>query len=367
MNFEFSDEQESLRDQARRLFANAPAKARMLLEADAGHDAELWSHAAGMGLTAAAIAERQGGLGLGALELCVVAEEIGRSLAPIPFSSSVLVATEALKLAGGAAADEWLPRLAAGEVIATLAFTEGSGVWSTAPRGRVRDGRFDGIKTPVADAASAQIAIVSARSDEDGDGYGWWLLPLQGVAQMPVTAIDRIRKHAALNFVGTPAQRIGSPGSGATLTERLLDIAAVYVAFEQLGGAEAMLAMSVDYAKRRRAFGNAIGATQAVKHRLADMYTKVQLARGHCLYGAWALSTAAPELPLAAAGARLAASDAFCYAAEEGIEIHGGIGFTWENDCTLYLRRSRLLAQMLGHRSRWSDRLVRALIAGRAA
>jgi acyl-CoA dehydrogenase len=367
MNFEFSAEQEALREQARRLFMGATAKARRLMESEAPYDAALWAQVAEMGLTAAAIPEAQGGLGLGALELCVAAEEIGRSLAPIPFSSSVLYATEALKLAGGSVAQEWLPKLASGAVVATVAFTEGRGTWNTMPQAQVVDGGLRGFKTPVADAGAAQIAIVSARAAEDGAGYGWWLVWLDGVGQTPITAIDRIRKHAALAFDNTPALRLGAAGAGATLTEKLLDRAAVLTAFEQLGGAEAMLAACVDYARQRRAFGSPIGANQAVKHRLADMYTRIQLARGHCLYGAWALSTEAPELPIAAAGARLAATEAYCFAAEEGIELHGGIGFTWENDCQLYLRRSRLLSQLLGQRGRWTDRLVHALATRQAA
>ena len=367
MNFELSSEQEALREQVRRLLAGTLTKARALFDSETAHDAALWTQVAEMGLTAAAIAEHHGGLGLGALELCVVAEESGRTLAPVPLSSSVFYATEALKLAGGAAAASWLSRLAAGEVIATVAFTEGRGTWDAMPHTQVVNGKLRGSKTPVADASAAQIAIVSGRAAEDGADFGWWLVELQGVECKTITAIDRIRKHATLTFDDIPAVRLGSPGAGSALTTQLLDSAAVLTAFEQLGGAECLLATCIDYARQRRAFGSLIGANQAVKHRLADMYTKIQLARGHCLYGAWALSSNAPELPIAASGARLAATDAFCFAAEEAIELHGGIGFTWENDCQLYLRRARLLSQSLGHRGRWVDRLVRSLAARQAA
>jgi alkylation response protein AidB-like acyl-CoA dehydrogenase len=362
VDFDFSPEQQSLRDQIRRLFADGPARARKLIGADAGHDAGLWSQAIGMGLTAAAVPEQYGGLGLGALELCVAAEEAGRSLAPVPLSSSVFYATEALKLAGEAVAAEWLPRLAEGTAFATVAFTEGRGTWDAAPAAHVRSGRLFGIKTPVADPG-ADIAIVSAASPKDGEGYGWWLVELrgEGVTQRPIETLDCLRQHRLCQFAGAPVRRLGEPGEGALLATRLLDAAAVLTAFEQLGGAEALLETCIEYAKTRRAFGSVIGVNQAVKHRLADLYTKVQLARGHCYYGAWALSSASPELPLAAAGARLAATDAFSFAAEEAIELHGGIGFTWESDCHLYYRRARALALSLGNRRRWADRLVSAL------
>lgn len=361
MNFEFSAEQTALREQAARLFKQGHAQARAILNSDAAHDLGLWTQAAEMGLTAAAIPESLGGLGLGALELCVVAEEVGRSLAPIPYSSSVLGVTEALLLAGGG--ETTLPQLADGSVIATLAMVEGAGSLDAVPKSRVTNGRLTGTKTPVADAFAAGYALVSATSSEDGDGFGWWLVDLSstGVTHTAITAIDRVRKHARIEFKDVPAQRIGQPGQGAALSAALLDRMAILVAFEQLGGASAVLAMSLEYVKQRKAFGAVVGAYQAVKHRLADLYTKIEIARGHCYYGAWALSTNARELPRAAAGARLAATEAYDFAAEEGIELHGGIGFTWEHDLSLHYRRARLLGLSLGGRKRWTDRLVSQL------
>lgn len=363
MNFEFSAEQAALREQAAKLFQKSVPLARAVLASDASHDRGLWNAAHEMGLTTAAIPESAGGLGLGRLELCVIAEEIGRSLAPIPYSSSVLYATEALKLAGNA--DAWLSKLAESTSIATVAFGEGAGSWDAVPKARVSGGKLTGTKTPVADAFAATHAIVSATSGEDGAGFGWYVVPLDapGVTRTPITAIDRIRKHATVEFHDVPAQRIGAAGAGADLARRLMDVAAILTAFEQLGGASACLQMGLDYAKQRKAFGTVIGAYQAVKHRLADMYTRIEIARGHCYYGAWALSTEAPELPRAAAGARLAATEAYDFAAEEGVEVHGGIGFTWEHDMSLHYRRARLLALGLGSRRRWTDRLVDQLAA----
>ena len=364
MDFDFSAEQQALREQLLRLFTDGRGRARRVMESGARYDAELWRHAVEMGLPAAAVPEAQGGHGLGHLELCVTAEEAGRSLAPIPLSPSVFHATEALKLAGGEAAAQWLPRLAVGEALGTVAFNEQIGTWDRVPAARVENGRLLGVKTPVA-LASANFAVVSASAPEDGAGYGWWLAELnaEGVGVQAIETLDRMRQYAEITFDRAPVQRLGAPGQGAELTARLLNIAAILCAFEQLGGAEALLKLCVEYAKTRRAFGTFIGTNQAVKHRLADLYTKLQLARGHCYYGAWALATMAPELSLAAAGARLAATEAFGFAAEEAIQLHGGIGFTWENDCHLYYRRARVLALELGSRRRWTNHLSEELSA----
>jgi acyl-CoA dehydrogenase len=364
VNFDFSDDQQALRDQARRLFADGRARARQMVETEQPFDRDLWRDAVGLGCAGAAIAEDLGGVGLGPLELCVIAEEAGRTLAPIPFASSVLHASEAIKLGGGDAAATWLRQLAQGAVIGTVAFLEGAGSWDRMPKASVEDGCLTGAKQPVADPC-ADIAVVSARSPEDGDGFGWFVVDLrnQAVRCETLPALDAVRRHGRLQFAAAPAMRLGVPGAGAAMAERLMDAAAIYTAFEQIGGADAQLARCVDYAGTRCAFGAPIGSFQGVKHRLADMYVKIELARGHALYGAWALSTGARELKLAAAGARLSATEAYSFAAEEAIELHGGIGFTWEDDCHLYYRRARTLAMILGNPARWSERLVHALAA----
>jgi acyl-CoA dehydrogenase len=299
--------------------------------------------------------------------LCVLAEEFGASLVPVPFVSSVLQATEAIKLADDPLQSrEWLPRLASGELIAALAFSEGQAgqSWPDRPQTRVVNGLLSGCKTPIADGLAADIVVVSAVSAEDGDGFGWWLVPLTqpGVTRAAEDAVDRLRKHATLQFDSVQAIRLGQPGSGHVMAKKLMDICAVLTAFEQLGGAEAALAMAIEYSKTRQAFGRAVAGYQALKHKMADMYVKNQLARSHAYFGAWALAHQALELPLAAAGARLAAIDAFNFAAEENVEVHGGIGFTWESDCQLLYRRARLLAVNLGGRQRWSRQLIGALV-----
>jgi acyl-CoA dehydrogenase len=179
--------------------------------------------------------------------------------------------------------------------------------------------------------------------------------------------VDPTRSHAKLTFEGAPAERLGAPGQGWALLQRLLDRAAVLVAFEQVGGAQAALEMARDYALGRFAFGRPIASFQAVKHKMADMYVAIELARSNAYYGAWALSTDAPELPIAAAAARVSATEAFYLSAKECIQIHGGMGFTWEFDCHMYYRRAKLLALSLGSARRWKHELVARIEAARAA
>jgi alkylation response protein AidB-like acyl-CoA dehydrogenase len=296
----------------------------------------------------------------------VLAEEVGRALAPVPFTSSVLLGTEALLLA--ASPDQQarlLPALVDGSALVVPALAEARPVAPTArPTATITDGRLSGIKLPVSDALAASWFIVDASAAEDGpDGWSWWLVRADapGVSVQAVETVDLVRKHGRVTFENAPAERLGGAGAGAALIQRFLDMAGVLLAFEALGTAEAAMTMTVDYAKTRTAFGQAIGRYQAVKHRCADMYIKVTLARGHAYHGAWALASGAAELTQAAAGARVASLDALRLCAEETVELHGGIGFTWEHDAQLFYRRARLLGLTLGSRAFWTERLVRAL------
>lgn len=365
MNFEFSEDQNLLREQARGFLADhCPTTAvRKVLNAEAGHDADLWRKVVDMGWTATTIPEEFGGLGLGYLELCVIAEELGRAVAPIPFSSSVYLATEALLLAGSQAQKEkWLPKLAAGEVIGTFAMSEGAGrTTAKSLKTRINGGRITGTKVPVPDAAVAGIAIVLA-GHSGGDGGTLCLVELgQGTTITPVKTVDPSRGHSELQFDGAVCEVLGREGEGFALTQTLLDRAAVPFAWEQVGGSEAALEQARAYALGRYAFGRPIASYQAIKHKLANMYVKNTLARSNCYYGAWALSTDAPELSVAAATARVSATEAFHECSKENIQTHGGMGFTWEFDCHLYYRRSKLLSLNLGALPRWKDRLVTQL------
>jgi acyl-CoA dehydrogenase len=368
MNFEFSDEQIALRDQARKFLgehASAP-RVRRVLESDEPYDRQLWRGMVEMAWPGTAIPERYGGAGYGYLELCVIAEELGRSLAPTPFSSSVYLATEALLLAGSEdQKTRYLPKLAAGQAIGCLALAEGlraptSGGMET----RTRAGTVTGTKVPVADGDVADFAVVAARAGKSRrSAVSLFIVDLDapGVTRTPVASIDPTRSQARLVFERAPAEPLGPPADGASLLARLLDRAAVLLAFEQLGGAQAALDMARAYALGRFAFGRPIGSFQAIKHKLVDVYVAVELARGNAYYGAWALATDAPELPVAAAAARVSATEAFFLGAKENIQTHGGMGFTWEFDCHLYYRRAKLLALALGSPRRWKDRLITQL------
>ncbi len=371
VNFDFSADQKSLREQARKFLAEhaSSTRVRRILEGAAPYDAELWRGMGEMGWLGTAIPETHGGAGFGYLELCVIAEELGRSLAPTPFASTIYLAAEALLLAGSEAQKKrWLPRIAQGDAIGCFALAEGPQVATPANLTTRADGaRLSGTKVPVADGDVADFAVVVAADAERGRASLFLVeLEASGVTRTSVATVDPTRSHARLVFDGAAAEPLGAPGQGWPLVERLLDRAAVLVAFEQVGGAQAALDMARAYALGRFAFGRQIASFQAIKHKLADMYVAVELARSNAYYGAWALAKDAPELPLAAAAARVAASEAYYQAAKENIQVHGGMGFTWEFDCHLHYRRAKLTGLMLGSARRWKDLLVARLEAGAA-
>uniref|UniRef100_UPI0035CC768B acyl-CoA dehydrogenase family protein n=1 Tax=uncultured Sphingomonas sp. TaxID=158754 RepID=UPI0035CC768B len=365
MNFDFTDEQKALKDEARRFLADASSLsvARGVLEGRSdGFDQRLWDRLIEQGWTGTAIPEEYGGYGIGYIELCAVAEELGRALSPVPFASTIYQFAEALLLAGSQVQKQvLLPGVVAGEVIGTLAVAEGPGEVAMARVAtRYADGRLTGTKLPVVDGAAATHAVVLASTDS---GTGLFLVDLTGpgVRRGPVTTIDPTRGAARLVFDGAAAEPLGHGGDGLNLLAGIEQRAAVMIAFEQLGGADRCLEMARDYALDRYAFGRPIGGYQAIKHKLADVFTKITIARANAYYGAWALSTDAPELPVAASAARVAASEAFWYAAKEAIQVFGGIGVTWEADNHLFYRRARHLALVLGGPSVWKRRLVDAL------
>jgi acyl-CoA dehydrogenase len=364
LDFDFPDELKQLRDTARAfLTEHAPtAVVRKVLDGDLGFDRELWAEMGAMGWLAATIPETHGGLDLGPLAVCVMAEEIGRSLAPVPFSSSVTLATEALRRYGSPEQKRtFLPRLADGSAIGSFAMVETLGTTDHgAVATRFADGRLDGTKMLVADGGVADFAIVAARS-EDAE-VGLYIAPLQGttITRTPRQTIDPSRGHADLSFNGHEAEPL--PGAqGVAVVSRLLDSAAVAMAFEQIGVASAALDMATAYAKERYAFGRPVGSFQAIKHKLVDVYVAVELARSNAYFAAWALSHDAPELPVAAAAARVSACDAAWLATKENIQTHGGMGFTWDVDCHLYYRRAKLLGLALGSATEWKRKLIARL------
>ncbi len=367
MNFDFSDDQKQLRDEARKfLTEKCPPKAvRTVLDGKEPYDRALWKGLAEMGFLGVAIPEDYGGAGAGHLELCVIAEEMGRALAPVPFSSTVYLAAEAILLAGSEAQKrKWLPKIAVGEAIGTLALFEGKG--NPSPQGiklSAVGGSLNGVKKPVPDGAIADFAIVAARTGpgERETDIALFLVDMKagGVEAKTLTNLDPSRGQAELTFRNCKAEPLGAARQDWAILSQVLDRAAVLMAFEQVGGADRALEMGRDYALDRIAFGRPIGSFQAVKHMLADMYVSATLARSNCYYGAWALSTNAAELPEAAAAARISATQAFQHCAKNNIQVHGGMGFTWEFDCHMYYRRANATALGLGSLSYWEDAVDR--------
>ncbi|MDX9698202.1 MAG: acyl-CoA dehydrogenase family protein [Rhodocyclaceae bacterium] len=370
MNFEFSDEQKMLRDQAQRFLREncTSALVREVMESEQGYDRALWTQLSEMGWHGIAIPEEFGGLGGGYLELCILAEQLGRFLAPVPFAATQYLATRALLLTGSEQQKAaWLPEVAAGERIGCLALAERPGsLLQRQTECFVAGGRLHGSKTPVMDGAVADFALISARSSAAADApVALYLVDLcqPGVQRSALPVIDGSRPHARLGFEGIVVEPLHEGGDYARQVAAILDGAATLLAFEQVGGADATLEMACAFALERKAFGRPIGGFQAVKHKLADMYVKNELARANAYYAAWALASGDAELALAAPAARIAATDAFEYATQENIQIHGGMGYTWEVDAHLFYRRSRSLAQVIGSAREWKERLTSRLVA----
>jgi len=364
MNFDFSEDEKMVRDEAARFLRdNCGREAlRSVLEGEAPYAKNVWQGLCKMGLPGTAIPEEYGGAGAGHLTLCLVAEQLGKHLAPVPFSSSVYLGTEALMAFGTEAQKQaWLPKLAAGESIATLADIETAQVLTPDSISvSVQSGKLNGKKLIVPDGAIADIAIVLARSGPESLGLFLVNLKDPSVNIENVAAIDPTRNTATVVFDQTPTESLGA-GDGWLQLQHIYNRAAVLMAFEQLGGAAAALDMAIAYAKERFAFGRPIGSFQALKHMMADMYVALKLAESNCYYAAWALSTDADDLPLAAATARVSATQAFQLCSRDNIQVHGGMGFTWEFDCHLFYRRSNYLTLALGGLSVWEDKLVNAL------
>lgn len=361
MNLEFSSDQQFIREQARNFLTQecTPERVRAAMESGEPYDKALWQQIVELGWTAMAIPEEHGGLGLGCLELCVIAEELGRVAAPVPFSTSVFLATEAIKGWGSSAQQSnYLPRLASGDIIGTYADSEGLGAKAVSTR--FEAGTLTGIKIPVPDGDVADVAIVSAVDSDGNTGLYIADLTTNGVSREAVNSMDPSRSQATLTFDKAPAEALGDNAPQAQST--LLDQAAILIAFEQLGGAHASLDMGMAYTKERYAFGRPVASFQAIKHKFADMYVAVELARSNAYYAASALAQATDDLPLAAATARVSASDAYYLASKENIQAHGGMGFTWEFDCHLYYRRAQMLSSVIGTQPFWKELVATRLL-----
>ena len=356
MNFAFSEEQEELRRTVRAFLEDKSpsAEVRRLMETEEGYDPALWEQMGSqLGLQGLAIPEEYGGSGYSYVELIVVLEEMGRALLTAPYFSTVALGANAILHSGDdAAKKELLGGIASGETIATLAMTEDSGRWDaegiTATATKSGDGyTIDGHKMFVLDGHTANLIIVAAKT---GDNVSLFTVAgdADGLTRTALATMDQTRKQARLEFSGTPAKLLGTEGEGWPVLSRVLDLAAVALAAEQVGGAQKCLDMSVDYAKVRVQFGRPIGSFQAIKHKCADMLLEVESAKSAAYYAGWAAAELNDELPTVASLAKAYCSDAYFHAAAENIQIHGGIGFTWEHDAHLYFKRAKSSELLLG-------------------
>jgi acyl-CoA dehydrogenase len=361
MNFDFSDDQKLLADQVQRFLDEhcSTAVVRGVLEQPPRFVPEVWQGLTDMGLIGTAVPEVYGGTGAGYAELCLVAQQIGTHIAPVPFGSTVYLVTEALLRFGTEVQKEqWLPKICNGSVKGALATVEAlAQLTPDQINAEVVDGLLSGNKLVVSDGNVADLYVVLARQ---AGQLGLFLVSGgDGVEATSVDSVDLSRDVAQVHFNSAAAEPLN--GDGWAALQELYNRAAILYAFEQLGVAQRALEMAVGYAQERFAFGRAIGSFQAIKHMLADMYVAMKLAESNCYYAAWALENDAPDLPLAAATARVGATQAAQLCAKDNIQVHGGMGFTWEFDCHLYYRRSNFLALELGGLSEWEARLVDAL------
>ena len=376
MDFGFSEEQEMLRKSARDFLAKEcpMTYVRRMMEDERGFADDQWRKMAELGWMGLILPEAQGGAGLDFVDMVVVLEEMGRVVLPGPFFSTVILGGVAVAEGGNAALKaELLPKLAAGELRVTLAHLEPSARWDAEgiQLEARKDGggwRLSGTKLFVPDAHTADLLIVAARApDSTGtDGVGLFVVDARagGVRTTLLNTMDQTRKlcEVVLKDVVVPGERVlAAPGAGWALLERVSDRGKVGLCAEMCGGAQRVLEMSVEYAKVREQFGRPIGSFQAIQHKCANMLVEVESSKSATYYAAWAVANDVAEAPLAAAMAKAYVSDAYRHTAGEGIQIHGGIGFTWEHDMHIYFKRAKSSEVTFGDAT-WNREIVAQLI-----
>jgi alkylation response protein AidB-like acyl-CoA dehydrogenase len=378
MRFSFTDEQQEFRRVVRRFCEErSPAsEVRRLMESERGYDPSTWRQLCDeLGLAGLHVPEAYGGQGFGFAELAIALEETGRALLCAPYLSSVaLAATAILEAASEAEKQELLPGIAAGTTLATLAFAEPAGEWtasgvSLTARAASGEFRLDGTKSFVLDGCAADLIVVVAREPGSAGSEGLGLFSVAGDApgleRRSLATLDATRRLARLDFQSVIARPLGEPGQLAPVLARVKGLAAIALANEMVGGAEQALDSAVAYAKTRMQFGRPIGSFQAIKHKCVEMLLEVELAKSAAYYAAAAADEGDPELGALAAIAKSLASDAFRNAATENIQIHGGVGFTWEDDAHLYFRRAKSSEVFFGDAGFWRQRLADELGVGR--
>src|SRR5690242_20520878 len=357
MQFGLNESQEFLRGSARKFFAGeCPiSEVRRLMETDPAFDAKLWAKLAEQGYTGIIFPEEFGGVGLGIVELALLMEEAGRALLPGPFFSTVVMAGSLLDaVATREQKKKYLAPICRGEARATLAFFEAEGSWDLADvRLAAVNGKLKGEKLFVPDAAIADWIIAVAQN-------GVFLVDSKapGIHIKPMLGMDLTRKLYSVRFEDAPCEKLGETGG----MPRPRGIATVALAAEMVGGMQRTLDITVEYAKTRKQFGKPIGIFQAVQHQCADMYLETESARSAVYYAAWALQHQAPDAAAAVSIAKLYASDASRTVGNRGIQVHGGMGFTWENDLHLYYRRAKASETSLGDSTYHRERIARLVI-----
>ena len=376
MSFSFTDEHVEFRSVLRRFLTekSPTAEVRRLMETDDGYDPEVWrALSQELGLTALHIPEDYGGQGFGAVELAIALEEMGRALLCAPYFSSIVLAATAIIY--GANEDQkraLLPPIAAGEIRSALAFTEENGRWEPGAMETEATAvgdtfELNGVKSFVLDGHTAQQILVMARDPgtSGNDGLSLFLTSSDtaGLQRRLLKSMDGTRKLARLEFKGVKATLLGEQGAAATTFAKTLNLAVACLANEMVGGAEALREQALDYAQMRMQFGRAISSFQTMKHKQADMLIDVELAKSAAYYAAAAADEESDELPAVASLAKAGASEAYLQTAIHTIQIHGGIGFTWDNDTHLWFKRAKSSQVFLGdaifHRERmlqcWKD------------
>jgi len=362
MEFGLSESQEFLKDSARKFFAGEcpSAEMRRLMETDTAYDATLWSKLTDQGYTGIIFPEAYDGVGLGKVELMLLMEEAGRALLPGPFFSTVVLAGSVLEAVGKRAHKEkYLAPICRGEVRAAVALVEAGASWNPQDvQLSATNGKLTGEKFFVSDAAIADFIVVVARN-------GVFVVDskARGLRVSPMSGMDLTRKLYGVEFSNTPAEEIG----GTTELPRAFDIATAALAAELVGGMQRTLDTTVDYAKTRKQFGKPIGMFQAVQHQCADMYLETESSRSAVYYAGWALEENSPDAATAVSIAKMYASDAARTVGNRGIQIHGGMGFTWENDLHLYYRRAKASETAFGDATFHRERIARLVIDADAA
>jgi len=357
MQFGLSESQEILKDSARKFFAGEcpMEEVRRLMETDTGYDAGLWTKMAEQGYTGIIFPEEYGGVGLGKVELILLMEEAGRALLPGPFFSTVVQAGSVIDAVSSAEhKKKFLAPICAGDARSTVAVLEANASWDPADvKLTAANGKLSGDKLFVTDAAVANFIVVVARN-------GVFVVEAKatGMRITPMSGMDLTRKLYAVHFDNTPAEKIGETGA----LPKAFDIATAALVAEMVGGMQRTLDITVEYAKLRKQFGKPIGMFQAVQHQCADMYLETESSRSSAYYAAWTLEENAPDAATAVSIAKVYASDAARTVGNRGIQVHGGMGFTWENDVHLYYRRAKASETAFGDATFHRERIARQVI-----